>query len=155
MSQCSVMNAQTIRRAVRAAVVLAAIAVCVVTTGCASTGVTSARLETSIAPTFTRLYTWQQKLEGKPSPGHMNTHAQCIRGLAGDKGAGPDWACTIQYFENPSSPVSFSYDVTVKPDGCWSAENGPPSLGALDIRTKQGKLVPNPVYMVDGCFRAT
>jgi hypothetical protein len=143
-------------RLARVAVVLVAITVSAVVSGCASTGVTSARLEGSIAPTFTRMYRWQQQLQGRAARGRLDTRAQCIRGVSGDHGAGPDWTCTIQYFESgPSTPVSFTYDVSVHPDGCWTAENGPPSLGPLDLRTASGTTVPNPVYAVDGCFRTT
>lgn len=130
-------------------------AACAATAGCASTGVTSSRLENSIAPTFTRLYRWQQQLQGRPAPGRLDTQAQCVRGVSGHSGAG-QWTCTIQYFEaGPTTPVSFSYDVSVHPDGCWTAENGPSSLGRPDLRTESGKTVPNPLYAVDGCFQAT
>lgn len=124
--------------------------------GCAGTGVTSARLENSIAPTFTGMYNWHQQLEGRPVNRHLDTRAQCLRGVTGTSGAGTDWSCTIQYFESgPSTPVSFSYDVSVRPDGCWTAEDGPQSLGGMDLRTASGKIVPNPLYVVDGCFPAT
>ena len=135
---------------------LAAAAAGLVASGCADTGVTSARLESSIAPTFTRMYDWQERLEGKAPSRGLDTRAQCLRGGSGTKGAGPDWTCTIQYLESgPSTPVSFSYDVSVHPDGCWTAESGPQSLGGIDLQTASGKTVPNPLYAIDGCFRAT
>lgn len=141
---------------VRLAAAAAAGAVGMLAGGCAGTGVTSGRLASSIGPTFTRMYNWQQRLEGKPANGRLDTRAQCLRGGSGTTGAGPDWTCTIQYFESgPSTPVSFSYDVSVHPDGCWTAENGPQSLGGMDLRTASGQTVPNPLYAVDGCFPAT
>ena len=148
----------TARAARVAAVLLAAAAVGTLTSGCAGTGVTAARLDGSVAPTFTRMYQWQQRLQGHTTPAarRLGARAHCVRGVSGDTGAGPDWTCTIQYFESgPSTPVSFSYDVSVKPDGCWTAENGPPSLGRRQLRTAAGATVPNPVYAIDGCFQAT
>jgi hypothetical protein len=134
--------------------IAAAIAVCVVAAGCAGTGVTADRLERSVAPAFARQYRWRAQLEGRPAPGWLDTRADCARGGSGDRGAGSDWTCTIQYFESgPSTPVTFSYDVTVHPDGCWTAESGPASLGGLSLRTRSGNTVPSPLYAIDGCFR--
>jgi hypothetical protein len=48
-----------------------------------------------------------------------------------------------------AQPVT--YDVTLKPDGCYTAETGM-TLGALLVGNKQGKPFINPVYAFDGCF---
>ena len=126
---------------------------CLSLSGCGSI-VTSGRLEQSIAPAFTRQYHWQQQLQGRPTTGALDTRARCARGGSGDTGAGSDWSCTIQYFETgPQTPVTLTYDVTVHPDGCWTADNGPVSLGGLNLQTPDGTTVPNPLYAIDACFR--
>jgi len=123
-------------------------------TGCAGTAVTADRLEESVASSFTRTYTWQQELLGRPQPHDLKTQARCVRGTSGDHGAGSDWTCTVQYLESAAdNPVTFSYDVSVHQDLCWTAENGPRALGGATIETAAGTSVPNPVYAVDSCFQ--
>jgi hypothetical protein len=129
-----------------------------VAAGCSSTGITTARLDRSVAPTFERMFRWQQQLEGTPTSKPLNTRAHCLKGDASvaDQGAGSDWVCTITFLiDGADTPVSFNWNLTVKPDGCWTAEGTPTQFGGQTLRTRAGKTVANPIYAVDGCFPAT
>jgi hypothetical protein len=126
--------------------------------GCASTGVTSARLNESVAPTFERMYRWKRSLEGEPTAQDLDTKAQCHRTTAKDpyKGAGSDWVCTVGFLvDGPNTRVSFNWNVQAKPDGCWNADGVPVRLGQQTVLTADGKRVIDPIYKVDGCFSAT
>jgi ABC-2 type transport system permease protein len=143
----------------RATIRLAAIAVVagVVLLGAAGLGptnLTAQRLEASIGPTFARLsavrYEWQT---GTPGEANVPMTATCNRGDGTQKssGAGDDWACIV-VDSNPADgaqPVTF--DVTLKPNGCYTAEAGA-AFGALLVANAQGKPFINPVYAFDGCF---
>jgi hypothetical protein len=123
--------------------------------GCASTGVTSARLNGSVGPTFERLYQWKRNLEGEPAAKDLNTSAHCHRTTAKDpyKGAGSDLVCTVRFLvDGPNTQVSFNWNVQAKPDGCWNADGVPIQLGAQTVLTSTGKRVIDPIYKVDGCF---
>lgn len=140
----------------RLAPLVALVVIALLASGCGGSAVTADRLEDSVARSFTRMYDWQRDLVGQNRPADLGTQARCVRGNSGDQGAGSDWTCTIQFYESgPSTPVTFSYEVSVHPDLCWSAEHPPRSLGGATIRTKSGRTVPNPVYAIDSCFQAT
>jgi hypothetical protein len=137
---------------------LALVGLAATTAGCASTGITSDRVSGSVAPTFERMYRWKQQLEGTSTATPLNANASCVKGDASvrDEGAGSNWVCTITFLINGAdTPVSFNWNLTVKPNGCWTAEGTPAQLGGQTIRTPAGKTVANPIYAVDGCFPAT
>jgi hypothetical protein len=137
---------------------LVAAALVVPLAGCASTGVTSARLNESVAPTFERMYRWKQSLEGEPTGQALDTRAKCHRTTAKNpyQGAGSDWVCTVRFLvDGPNTHVSFNWNVTAKPDGCWNADGVPIQLGRQTLLTRSGKRVIDPIYKVDGCFPAT
>ncbi len=140
----------------RRALALAGLAA--VASGCASTGITSDRVSRSVAPTFEHMYRWKQRLEGASTAKPLDTRAHCVKGDASvrDEGAGSNWVCTITFLvDGPDTPVSFNWNLTVKPNGCWTAEGTPLQLGGQTIRTRAGKTVADPIYAVDGCFPAT
>ena len=126
--------------------------------GCASTGVTAARLNQSVAPTFERMYRWKQRLEGESTAKALHTSATCHRSAAStpDEGAGNEWLCTIRFLvDGPNTQVSFNWNVSAKPDGCWNADGVPATLGGQTLLTNHYKRVIDPIYEVDGCFPAT
>ena len=136
------------------AIVLVALAAA----GCSSTGITSDRLSRSVAPTFEHMYRWKQQLEGASSAKPLDTTAHCVKGDASvrDEGAGSNWICTVSFLvDGPGTPVSFNWNLAVRPNGCWTAEGTPVQLGGQTIRTRAGKTVADPIYAVDGCFPAT
>jgi ABC-2 type transport system permease protein len=138
---------------------LAALAgLALVASGCASTGITADRVSRSVAPTFERMYRWKQRLQGDPTTKPLDTRAHCLKGDASvaDQGAGSNWVCTLTFLiDGQGTPVSFNWNLTVKPNGCWTAEGTPIQLGGQTIRTRAGKTVANPIYAVDGCFPAS
>lgn len=122
--------------------------------GLGPTNLTAQRLQASIGPTFARLsavrYLWQT---GTPGEANVTMTATCNRGDGTQKssGAGDDWACVV-VDSNPADdgqPVTF--DVALKPNGCYTAEAGS-AFGPLLINNEQGKAFINPVYAFDGCF---
>jgi len=133
-------------------------AVVVTLTGCASTGVTSSRLNASVGPTFERMYQWKRSLEGEPAAKDLDTKAHCHRTTAKDpyKGAGSDWVCTVRFLvDGPNTQVSFNWNIQAKPDGCWNADGVPVRLGTQTVLTSTGRRVIDPIYKVDGCFSAS
>lgn len=141
-----------------ALILLAAGALIVALSGCASTGVTAARLNQSVGPTFERMYRWKKRLEGESPSKALNTSATCHRGEAStpEEGAGNEWLCTIRFLvDGPNTQVSFNWNVTAKPDGCWNADGIPAQLGGETVLTNHDKRVIDPIYNVDGCFPAT
>jgi hypothetical protein len=95
-------------------------------------------------------YQWQT---GTPGEANVPMTATCNRGDGTQKssGAGDDWACVV-VDSNPADgaqPVTF--DVSLKPNGCYTAEAGA-ACGALLVGNEQGKPFINPVYAFDGCF---
>jgi hypothetical protein len=146
----------TMRRLALPALLLAALVVAL--TGCASTGVTSSRLNGSVGPTFERMYQWKRSLEGEPAAKDLDTKAYCHRTTAKDpyKGAGSDWVCTVRFLvDGPNTQVSFNWNVQAKPDGCWDADGIPVRLGTQTVLTSTGRRVIDPIYKVDGCFSAS
>lgn len=45
-----------------------------------------------------------------------------------------------------------SYDVDVKPNGCYTAEGPPGFIGPLTIRRPNHAPIVNPLFRFDGCF---
>lgn len=136
----------------------AASALVVAIAGCASTGVTATRMNRSTAATFEHLYRWKQQLQGEPTHKRLDTRARCHRTAAEEaySGAGSEWMCTVLFLiDGPGTQVSFNWQVTAKPDGCWNADGVPVQLGGQTIHTKDRRRVINPIYNVDGCFPAT
>lgn len=144
----------------RATIRLAAIAVVagVVLLGAAGLGptdLTAQRLQASIGSTFSRLsavrYQWQTGAPGQVTP---PMPASCNRGAGTQRssGAGDDWSCVIEVTDSSAGGgQAVTFDVTLKPDGCYTAEAGS-SFGALLVTNQQGRPFINPVYAFDGCF---
>lgn len=118
------------------------------------TNLTAGRLQASIAPTFSHLsavrYEWQT---GTPGEANEPMAATCNRGAGTEKssGAGDDWSCVLVDPRASTGGQPVTYDVTLKPDGCYTAETGM-TFGALLIDNEHGKPFINPVYTFDGCF---
>lgn len=138
---------------------LAAVLAVAVLSGCASTAVTATRLNASVGPTFERMYRWKQKLEGESTAKPLDTTASCRRPTNGSirhEGAGGEWICTIRFLiDGPKTQVSFNWDVSAKPNGCWAADGAPAAMGGQTIIDTRGRHVVDPIYTVDGCFSPT
>lgn len=137
---------------------LAAGALVAALTGCASTGVTAGRLSASVAPTFEHLFRWKQQLEGEATSKALDTSATCHRAdpSSPNEGADGEWLCTVRFLiDGPNTNVSFNWNVSAKPDGCWNADGIPVQLGGQTVLTKHYQRVIDPIYNVTGCFPAT
>jgi ABC-2 type transport system permease protein len=121
--------------------------------------VTPKRLEADIRPAFNRLTLWQQRLLGRPivKGTKINDTAVCARRGASQQGAGSDWICTLEVLtpEVGTTTPNFEpvdYDISVKNNGCWSAEGPPSFVGNQTFNTPAGKSVVNPLFQFEGCF---
>jgi ABC-2 type transport system permease protein len=150
----------TLRTAARGAILLATTLACAVgLSGCGSTGLTAARLQSSIAPTFARLYVLQQVDQGNPRPSLTKLHPRghCQKGTpdSTQQGAGDDWVCHITFLvAGPATPVVATYTVNLQTNGCYAADgDGPTALNGSRTITGAGyEQVPNPLWLINGCF---
>ncbi len=140
----------------------AALSVLVLTlSGCGSTGLTAAPLQTSISSTFANLYVLQQVEQGNPRPSvhSLHSHTGCQRGTPAmpQSGSGT-WLCFITYYPSgPAYPVIARYKVDVQTDGCYAADgDGPTSVnGSPTITGPHYVQLVNPLALIDGCFDIT
>lgn len=126
--------------------------------GCGPAGLAAPGLETAIAGTFANLYVLQQVEQGHPAPPRagVQPRASCQKGTPADvqAGAGNDWVCRITFLvDGPATPVTALYNVTLQPDGCYSADgDGPASVnGSRTVAGADGRPRVNPLWLVDGC----
>jgi hypothetical protein len=115
----------------------------------------SAELDDAVAPTFANLYLRGIELSGQqvvPVPALQAT-AFCTRGGLGttDEGPGDDWLCDVGFIDVTGLPQQIRYEVTWKPDGCYTAEGAPSVVGDATLTDAEGETHPNPVYAFDGC----
>jgi len=132
-----------------------AVSGCLLLTGCQSS-VTSARLERSIAATFTNLLVLQQDRIGRPPvfPGALQAQATCYRGSPSGlrTGAGEAWQCRVDY-STPGGPSSTHFDVQAKTDGCYKADGTVSDVGPATLTSEAtGAQVANPLVEFAGCF---
>lgn len=144
-----------------AAVLGAAAVLAPVLSGCGSTGITAAPLQSSISSTFANLYVLQQADQGNPRPSlrSLHSHTGCLKGTpAMPQGGSGNWLCYITYYPSgPAYPVIAKYKVDVQTDGCYAADgDGPASVnGSPTITGPHYQQVINPLALIDGCFDFT
>ncbi len=121
-------------------------------------GVTAARLQASLTPTFNRLTLLQQRELGRavPKGATLNVLPTCSRRGSSPHGPG-DWICTLTVFIPQAGAVPFqqtpvSYDVSVTSDGCYKAQSPPAFIGQQLMRDAHGHQIVNPLYTIYGCF---
>jgi hypothetical protein len=83
--------------------------------------------------------------------------AVCVRHGSSSRGGAGEWACTINVLTPGSGTTTpnfepVDYDITVKNNGCWSAEGPPSFVGNQTFQTPAGATVINPLFMLEGCF---
>lgn len=143
----------------RLAVVLAAVVVVFAVAGnWGPAGVTAARLQASLTPTFNRLTLLQQRELGRDVPpgASLNILPKCSRRGSTANGPG-DWICTLtvlipQAGVLPFQQTAVSYDLSVTSDGCYKAQSPPAFIGQQLMRDAHGHQVINPLYTIYGCF---
>jgi ABC-2 type transport system permease protein len=135
--------------------------------GVGPTALTAARLNASVAQTFGNLsevrYHWQT---GSAADTTIPWIAACDRGgvaaavggtplsagNAHSRGAGDDWQCIVTDTRAADGVVPTTLDVSLKANGCYTAESPPGAVGALYVASNNGKVFINPLYAFDGCF---
>jgi ABC-2 type transport system permease protein len=135
---------------------LAAVAVVVAIvgglSGCGSSGITAARVQSSVATTFANLWVLQQSQQAHPhpSPAALHSTAACQRG-------GSVWVCNVTWLvDGPSTPATAIYDLNMRANGCYTADgNGPFAVNEQrTIATPNGSKI-NPLWQFDSCFDTT
>ena len=122
-------------------------------TGCGP-DITQARVEDAVGPTFANLYVLQRSLLGLAPVTQPRATAVCARTGRGvpNNGAGDDWVCQLSLSDDGQFQAVFTYELSVRADGCYVAE-GPPSLvGGAMLTTPTGLYKVNPLFQFYGCF---
>ena len=118
--------------------------------------ITANELEKSISRTFNNLTVLQQKDLGRtvPSGAHLDLLTVCTRQgvLQTKRGPGADWLCAIEIPKLFHDVTDVSYDVDVKPNGCYTAAGAPSFIGPLTLRRRNGPPIVNPLFRFEGCF---
>lgn len=141
----------------RCALLMPVLAAAFVASACSSP-ITHDELAAQFGPTFARLYVLQQQELGHVLPARgPDGAATCGRGgvPSGGSGAGDDWTCTVVYPFGDGHLQPITYDVTVSPTGCYSADGPSAVVGRAQLTTTAGRTVVNPLFAVDGCLRIT
>lgn len=138
---------------------VAALAVLAAGTGLGPTTITSARLQASLTPTFSRLTLLQQRELGRVVSGkeHLRVIPSCVRRGGTSSGPGDDWTCSLGVFIpqqgiEPFRQTAVTYDMSVSSDGCYKASGPPIFIGDQTMRNAHGDEVVNPLYTIYGCF---
>jgi ABC-2 type transport system permease protein len=146
----------TVGRAVVATVVLAALLL--VGTLLNTTWITSAHLEASVSETLTNLIVVQQQILGRElDPAGVKVYSYCKReSVISGTSSGPadDWACQA-FVDGPHvSRLAADYSISVRPDGCYTADAPASLVGPLDMKTPDGGATINPLLAFDSCMIA-
>jgi ABC-2 type transport system permease protein len=120
------------------------------------TWISSPRLGSSFAATFKNLAVLQESVRGQSKVrSNFNVYSSCRREsvVSGpSRGAGDDWTCRL-FVDIPAlRDLPFEYTMTVRANGCYTAEAPPSVIGPLNLRRAQGGVARNPLYAFDGCM---
>ncbi len=139
---------------------VAVIVVLALAGGWGPAGVTSARLEASIARTFSSLTIYQQQELGRSIPHgeKLGVRTRCSRRSGASAGPGDDWSCVLTVVGGASagndllSLTPVVYDVSVKSEGCYKAQSPPTFVGKQQMTDAAGQVVVNPLFTIYSCF---
>lgn len=122
-------------------------------TGC-TPDITQARVDASVAPAFVNLYQDQRSLLGLAPAVHPTASAMCARTGRGipNSGAGDDWICQLTLSVNGQFQSIFTYELSVRADGCYTADGSPSLIGGAMLTTPSGANKVNPLFEFYGCF---
>jgi ABC-2 type transport system permease protein len=131
-------------------------AVVATVTGVTGTGVDRAKVERSLATSFSHLYVLQTRELNRPAvtESQLRTTAECDKGgsRVEDVGPGNDWRCVVTWtVPGADGSANAIYQLDVLPDGRYTADgDGPKEVnGYFLVRTKTGD-APNPLWQFDG-----
>ena len=121
-------------------------------TGC-STALTPARVSASFGETFAGLYATQQSRLGRTdvTASSLRPNATCARTGTSTDGPGQDWLCRVAYVDQDTA-FTQSFELQLKPDGCWTADGPPTTQPAELVDAVDGTRTPNPLSEFDGCL---
>lgn len=121
----------------------------------ASSGITQAKVNRSVATAFAHLYRLQTTQLHRPAvtEAQLHTSAACNRGggQVTPEGAGNDWRCVVSWRLPGSTAVGQAiYQLDLRPDGRYVADgDGPKQVnGYFLVRTATGD-APNPLWQFD------
>jgi hypothetical protein len=129
-----------------------AIVAVVLATGC-GTPATPSSLSASFSDVFAGLFAAQQVQFGRTdvTRSSLTARSTCRRTGSQLEGPGEDWHCTVQYADT-GALVTQTFELQVKPDGCWKAE-GPPAVQPARLADPlTGTLTTNQLAEFDGCL---
>lgn len=131
---------------------LAAICCALLASGC-GTALKPAPVAASFSEVFAGLYAGQQRLLGRTDVFADQLHALSSCRRTGSLGSGPgdDWSCTVQYVDAATSAAQ-SFEMQVKPDGCWTADGAPAAQPTELVDAVSGRPFVNPLSEFDGCL---
>ena len=113
-------------------------------------------LADAVGSSFASLYTRAQEQQGRTevTAAALGASATCQRGGGGtlDVGPGDDWRCLVSFRPPGSAPQQVRYDVTLKPEGCYTAAGPPAIVGDATVIDVEGVRRQNPIYAFDGCL---
>lgn len=116
----------------------------------------AASLAASVGPTYAALSVRGAQLQGRTdvSARGLQVSAQCRRGGGDtlDVGPGDDWQCLVTSLPAGAVPQRVLYEVSLKPEGCWSADGPPAVVGDAQVLDVEGRRRNNPVYAFEGCL---
>ena len=114
---------------------------------------TPATMSPAFGEVFAGLYATQQARLGRTdvTPSGLQPRAACARTGTSTEGPGEDWLCKVQYVDQDTAYTQ-SFEVQVKPDGCWRAEGPPTAQPAQLVDAVDGSRSTNPLAEFDGCL---
>jgi ABC-2 type transport system permease protein len=146
----------TVGRAVVATVVLAALLL--VGTVLNKTWITSSHLEASVSETLSNLIVVQQQILGRElDPSSVKVYSYCKReSVISGVSSGPadDWTCQAFVDGAHVSRLAADYSISVRPDGCYTADAPASLVGPLHMKTSNGGTTINPLSAFDSCMIA-
>jgi ABC-2 type transport system permease protein len=140
----------------RVAIAAAAIvAILIGASGWGPTNATAGRLQGSITPTFERLvslqFRWRTHRAAPPNAA-VHVRTSCRRGNGTRRGPGDDWMCVVRVIHPQVKGAAIALTVTLRANGCYTAESPPSIVGPLLLRDTHGQTFVNPLSSFDGCF---
>lgn len=136
---------------------LIAVVACVGLAGCGESPITPARIESTLASTFSNRVYLQVVNMGLPSKpaSAFGTRARCMK-LMGDRQAGSgEWACTVDWTGPDGQRLRDQFDLFVNTDGCFVATAEGGTLGGHFVTRTDGIDVRNLLYSFEACFETT
>jgi hypothetical protein len=127
--------------------------------------ITADRLAGAVGSTFRSLVDVKRSLVGHPvslkrhplpTTDRLPIPSRCQRGGGTGPASGPgdDWICALTVVLSDTVALPVTYEISVKSNGCFTADGASAVIGPLLIRDAEGHRIVNPLYVFDGCLNA-